>query len=140
MPTARQHAAGAAVSGSLYVVGGRTTDSSQLRTVERLDPRSGRWETLAPLPQGTSGAEAEAASGQLVVAGGEDPTATPGWVTPAVWSFDPAEEKWSRLPDMRVARHGHASAAIGDRVYVFEGVDCVGGFGGTDTAESLSVR
>ena len=42
-------------------------------------------------------------------------------MTPATWSLDPDENRWRRLADLNVARHGHGAAAVGSDVFVFAG-------------------
>lgn len=107
-----------------------------MTAAERFDPRTGRWETIAPLPQGSGGLELAAAGGKIVATGGGDDLEK--WVTPASWAYDPRTNRWERLPDLRLARHGHAMLPVGSRLYVFGGAPCTG-FGRTDKAESLPV-
>lgn len=134
MPTARHHLGVAAVGGQLYAVGGRSPTDYSLAAVERFDPETGRWKRVAPLPEGVGGLAVVAAGTRVVaVAGGDD---VDGWVTPAVWALDPAKGSWSRLPDLSVARHGHAAAVARGRIYVFGGAPCAG-FGQTASVESL---
>jgi Kelch motif len=142
MPTPRHHVAAAALGGKLYVIGGRSPTDFSLPTAERYDPSHDRWERLAPLPQGVGGAEAAVTGGRLVVTGGGDEEGLAdgrGWVTPAVWSLRPDDASWRRMPDLSSARHGHASASFGGRVYVFEGAPCPG-YGRQRSVESLKVR
>jgi hypothetical protein len=137
MRFARHHAGAAALDGSLYVVGGRGRSDYSLGHAERFDPRSGRWETLPELPQGSGGLAAAAAGGELIaIGGGDDPEK---WVTGATWAFDPDRDRWRRLPDLLQARHGHGAAALGGRVYVFGGAPCAG-VGRTASVELLDVR
>jgi N-acetylneuraminic acid mutarotase len=142
LPTRRHHSASAALGGRLYVAGGRDPRSSELRTVEALDPRRGAWERLPALPMGASGSEGEAAGRDFVVTGGENAHGLArgeDWVTPGAFAYDPRGRRWRRLPDMGVPRHAHASAVAGGRLWVFLGVPCAGGYGGTRTAESLTL-
>jgi hypothetical protein len=142
MPTPRHHVAATALDGRLYVVGGRSPTDFSLATVERYDPSREHWDRLAPLPQGAGSADASVVHGRVVVTGGDDEQGLKdggGWVTPAAWSLRPGEASWRRLPDLSTARHSHASATLGDRVYVFEGAPCPG-YGRLRSAESLAVR
>jgi Kelch motif protein len=141
MPTPRHHLAATALGGMLYVIGGRAPTDFSLAAVERYEPSRERWQRLVPLPQGVGGAEALAAGGRILVAGGDDEEGLGdggGWVTPAAWSLRPGDSRWRRLPDLSQARHGHASAAFGGRLYVFEGSPCPG-YGRARSAESLPV-
>jgi len=142
LPSPRHHAAGVADGRDLYVIGGRDPSDLTLSKVDRLDVRTGAWKRVTPLPFGTSGAEAEDLDGRIVVTGGEDPTLYDegrAWVTPAAWELDPRSGRWTRLPNLHLPRHGHASAVVGGRVYVLEGIECPGGTGGTHSVESLDV-
>jgi N-acetylneuraminic acid mutarotase len=141
IPTSRHHVGGAVLDGRLYVVGGRRTGDYSLTTAERLDPRTGRWETLAPLPLGAGDLRVVAAGGRIVAIGGDDEIGWNeggGYITPAVWAYDPADDRWIRLPDMRQPRHGFAAGVVGTRIFVFEGSPCPG-HGFSRTAESLLV-
>ncbi len=71
----------------------------------------------------------------IAIGGGDD---RQRWVTPAAWSFDPRRNRWIRLPDLRLARHGFGAAVVGQRIYVFGGAPCAG-FGTTGAAESLAI-
>lgn len=142
IPISRHHAASATLDGKLYVMGGERTGDYSLASVERFDPRTGRWEELPPLPLGVGDPRGAAVAGKVLVMGGQDQTGWTqgrGYYTPAVWAFDPGLNRWGRLADLRQAGHGFAAAAIGDRVYVFEGTPCPG-YGLMNTAESLRVE
>jgi N-acetylneuraminic acid mutarotase len=135
MPTGRHHFGAAALDGRLYAVGGRAPGNFALETVERFEPERGEWERLAPLPLGTGGPSVVTAGGKIVVVGGGDDIED--WVTPATWALWPKQERWRRLADLQVPRHGHASAALRDRIYVFGGAPCAD-YGRTPNVESLS--
>jgi N-acetylneuraminic acid mutarotase len=136
MPTPRHHAGAAAIGGVLYVLGGRSESDLSLDVVERYDTRTQTWEEAPHLPQGVGGLGAVVADERLVaISGGDDDE---GWVTPGTWAFDPAADRWQRLADLRVPRHGHGAAAVGDDIYVFGGAPCPG-YGRTDSVEKLSL-
>jgi hypothetical protein len=133
----RHHAGVAAADGFLYVVGGRGATDYSLAYNERFDPRTGRWETLAPLPQGAGGLAAVSLGDEVIaIGGGDDPE---GWVTGASWAYSPGADSWRRLPDLVHARHGHGAAETGGRAYVFGGAPCPG-VGRTESAEMLDLR
>jgi N-acetylneuraminic acid mutarotase len=136
MPTARHHLAAAALGGRLYVLGGRRLGDFSLDAFERFDPRSQRWERLRPIPQGVGALGAAATHREFIAVGGGDDHQD--WVTPATWAYDPARNRWRRLPDLRVPRHAHGTAIAGDRLYVLAGAPCAG-YGETDAVESLPV-
>jgi hypothetical protein len=139
MPTGRHHTAAAVVDGKLYVAGGRQVGELSLDAFEVYDPETERWSSLAPIPHGVGAPGLSAVDGRLVLTGGGDDTnwrEGGGWTTGAAYEYDPEADRWERLPDLRTARHGHVSATLGDRVYVFRGAPCAG-YGLTAKTESL---
>lgn len=118
-PTARDSAGGGVIDGKLYLVGGRAggrgalVNSGQL---DRYDPKTDRWETLAPMPNPAGGIGAAAVGGKLYAFGGEIPG-----VHPNTWSYDPKTDAWKAEPDMRTPRHGVAGLALGGRVMAIGG-------------------
>lgn len=137
MPTPRHHLAATVLGGKLYVIGGREPGEFSLDSFESYDPRTKQWTKLPPLPFGVGGDGAVTVEGRIVVIGGGDDAEH--WVAPAAWSFDPDEGTWRRLSDLNVARHGHATAAVGDTAFAIGGAPCPG-FGRTASIESLTVR
>lgn len=136
MRTRREHVGEAVLGGKLYVLGGRAEESLAVQTAERFDPRSGRWETLPPMPVPSGGLAAVALDDAVVaIAGGDDAAET---VTGAVQEFNPAEDEWRLLPALRTARHGHGAATVDDEVWVFGGSNCAF-FAATDEVEHLPV-
>ncbi|MET0266201.1 MAG: kelch repeat-containing protein [Duganella sp.] len=71
LPTPRAGAAVAAVGGKLLVMGGESARQVPAHSeVEAFDPASGRWQTLAPLPQGRHGTQATVVGNKLYLAAG----------------------------------------------------------------------
>jgi N-acetylneuraminic acid mutarotase len=136
MRVPRHHHGAASVGGQLVVVGGRNDDDLSVDAVERFDPSTGEWTTLAPLPLGAGGLAVTASEGQIVAVGGGDDGEN--WVTPAAWGLRPGQNGWRRLADLNVARHGLGAAAVGSDVYVFGGAPCPG-YGRTEVVETLSM-
>ena len=127
----RSDAAGVALRGKIYVVGG-FDGANQLRSVERFNPRTGRWKKVAlatlatkrreePLQvrsMGTarSGVAAAALDGDLFVVGGWDGTRRlrTGEVINNTHLliankhieqvYDPATNRWRSLPKMNTPR------------------------------------
>jgi Kelch motif len=142
MPTARHHFGVGVVDGKLYFAGGRRPNDLNLNAFEEFDPTTSRWHVLPPVPTGTGSPAVAAVDGKVVVAGGgTEVVANPaeGTILRAAYAYDPATRHWSRLPNMRRARHGAPAAAVGERVYVFRGVPCPG-YGTMSSVESLRVR
>jgi Kelch motif len=142
MPTARHHFGVGVVDGKLYFAGGRRRDKLRLNAFEEFDPATNRWTVLPPVPTGTGSPAVTAIDGKVVVAGGGREivkNADEGTVLRAAYAYDPATRHWTRLPNMRRARHGAVAAAAGGRVYVFRGVPCPG-YGTMSSVESLRLR
>jgi Kelch motif len=141
MPTERHHFGVAVVDGKLYAAGGRRRGDTSLSAFEEFDPARGRWRRLPPVPVGTGSPGVTALGGKVVVTGGGEDEIEPsndGFLFKAVYAYDPKTNEWTRLPDMRHARHGHVAAAVADRVYVFRGTPCPG-YGQMASVESLPI-
>jgi N-acetylneuraminic acid mutarotase len=138
MRVGRNHVASAVLNGKLYVIGGRPgPEAGNRRVVERFDPATGRWRTVAPLEVATSGAAAAVARGEVVVFGGEKQDGSRETVG-ATEAYDPATGSWTGLPDMLTPRHGLGGASLGDRVFALEG-GAVGGLHFSTANEYLRV-
>ena len=135
LPTPRHHHAATAVGPVITVVGGRDGGLFSVAAVEQLDTTTGRWTEVRPLPLAVGAPTAAAVGGRVVVAGGGDDAE--GWATPAAWIL--RRDRWERLPDLQVGRHGHGMAALDGTVYVFGGSPCAG-YGVTDSVERLALR
>ena len=73
LPGALTHAAGAALGGSFYVIGGRTTATGgQTAQVLAVDPATGTVHPAGSLPHPLSDAAAVADGGRILVIGGRD--------------------------------------------------------------------
>lgn len=135
MRAPRHHHAATAVGPVITVVGGRDGDLFSVAAVEQLDTTTGRWTEGRPLPLAVGAPTAVAVDGSVVVTGGGDDAG--GWVTPATWVLQ--GDRWERMPDLQVGRHGHGMAALDGAVYVFGGSPCAG-YGVTDSVERLALR
>jgi hypothetical protein len=81
------HAAGAAVGGTFFVLGGRGDSlSSQRATILAIDPATGRVRQAGRLPVALSDLSATTVGGNIVVVGGRDPS---GRVHGQVWTMQP---------------------------------------------------
>jgi N-acetylneuraminic acid mutarotase len=143
-PTARNSAASAVIGGRIYVVGGRQAlkqaDGSlrqvNVATLEVFEPRTGRWQTLAPMPQAQGGLAAAQWGGRLYVFGGEQWVPTQK-VFADSWMYEPDHDRWTPLPPLPTPRHGLGAAALNGRIHVFGGGLRVGGNAATDVHEVL---
>jgi N-acetylneuraminic acid mutarotase len=116
-PTPRAAQAAAVIGHRLYVAGGAGTSGS-LRSLEIYNFRARRWrrgpDFLGPARNHTTGA---ASGGRFYVIAGRD-----GGNLRAVDRYSPKTGSWSRMPPLRTARGGIASARLQDgRIAVFGG-------------------
>lgn len=121
MPTPRNHLGAATLAGRIHAVGGRVESEMELTTHEIYDPASGAWTAGPALPTGRSGIAVVALDGRAYVFGGETVTASSSKTFNEAERFDPAGNRWERLPPMPTARHGLGAAAVGDAIYVISG-------------------
>jgi N-acetylneuraminic acid mutarotase len=123
MRCARNHVAGAAIGGRLYVAGGRPGSQT---CVEEYDPATNAWTAKAPMPTGRSGAAGAAVGNCLYVFGGEGNPADPNGIFHEVEAYDAAADVWTSLPAMRTGRHGIYAAVVGGVVYLPGGATAQG--------------
>ena len=121
MPTPRNHLGVAILSGRIHAIGGRVEGEMELTTHEIFDPATNTWITGPALPTGRSGIAVVALDGRAYVFGGETVTASSGKTFNEAERFDPAANRWERLPPMPTARHGLGAATVGDAIYVISG-------------------
>lgn len=143
-PMARNSAAGAAMDGKLWIVGGRTVSGGGTGRLDRYDPDEDRWETLAPIPfsdaaghQVGGGLAMVAVGGKLVAFGGEWFAPGGGGVFGETWIYDPLVDGWRRGPDMRTPRHGLAAAVVDGVIYAVAGSSLVSSGETTGTVEAI---
>jgi N-acetylneuraminic acid mutarotase len=95
-----------------------------------------QWVKSTPIPETTGGYAAGVFDGKLVIAGGTYWEGSKGdWIkkvfTASVLEFDPATEKWRKLPDMPVPLAYAASVMVGDKLFV------LGGFTGEEINSNI---
>jgi N-acetylneuraminic acid mutarotase len=136
MTTARNHPAGGAVGGKLYVIGGRLTAanvanmlSSATDIVEEYDPATDKWRSMTKMPYQTSGQGWITFQNRIYVAGGELRDAHMDAIFRDFVVFDPAANDWYRLPSMPTARHGVVLTALGNRIHAVAGHTAFNGNG-----------
>lgn len=119
LATARQEVAVAELGGLVYVIGGFDGTGTVRSTVERYDPATDSWMTVASLPVVIHHATATAANGKLYVIGGwSDFFAT---ALADVYEYDPGTDSWIAKTDMPTARGSPAAAEVGGMIYVVGG-------------------
>ncbi len=115
MSCARNHTAGGAFNGKLYVAGGRPDVQNCL---EEYDPSTDRWTTKAPMPTGRSGIAGAVVGNCLYVFGGEGNPDDPYGIFWEVEAYDPATDAWRELARMQTGRHGISAAVVGNTIYL----------------------
>jgi N-acetylneuraminic acid mutarotase len=137
IPVPGDHLAAASDRSYLYAVGGRRfTASNNTDVVQRFEPATDRWTTLAALPERLSGTGAAVIGDRLLVTSGENTTA----VVPTVRALDltASTGAWSTLPALPEGRHGLAVAAVGATLYAIGGSTRPGHTASTDTVNALT--
>lgn len=110
----------------LYAFGGKN-DSGEMRSMEAYDFKRRRWRPAPPMKGPPRDHMTGVASGGFIYAlAGRDQTGGSGNYSTAE-RYDPKRRRWQRLPPMRRARGGIASAPLsGGRVIVFGGEESAG--------------
>jgi N-acetylneuraminic acid mutarotase len=97
----------------LYVMGGRVSDYSKLKTAERYDPKTDRWSTITDMNVERSTASATALNGKIYVVGGYRTYAPLG----SAEVYDPRTNQWTLISDMRIRRKFLSCIAFHGCVY-----------------------
>jgi N-acetylneuraminic acid mutarotase len=114
-PPPEERAAAAATAtarGTVWVVGGRTSDGLAT-TMLALDLRTLRWR-VARGPRPREHLAATALGGKVYALGGRLAGYDSNFAT--VEAYDPATNRWRRLPDLPTPRGGTGAAAIAGRI------------------------
>lgn len=133
MPGRRCAAIAEEVGGKIYVIGGRqasahVTVASNTDVVEEYDPARDLWGAVkAPMPTPRSGGGSAVHDGKIYTAGSEYQSDRFHASFRALEVYDPAANRWTSLPSMPSARHGLASAFIGNRLHLVSGKPKSGG-------------
>ena len=107
MRIARDSFACAELDGFLYVCGGWGKDR-ELSSVERYDPASDAWTSVADLPSPRVSCAAAAVDGHLLVIGGFDRESC----LDSIVRYDPLIDAWEPLASLPTARYGAACVAM----------------------------
>lgn len=128
LPHARSHHSSVAVNGRLYVIGGKWQIQHGVEhprpEVDVYDPETGSWSSAAPLPT-TRGLLATVAVENRIYAIGGQSILSDGWhgSLDTVEEYDPSLDTWGPATALPTPLREHASAVVGDRVYVLGGYD-----------------
>lgn len=124
---ARTEVAAARIGDSAYVVGGfAAPDGATSDVVERYDLRLNRWARVRPIPQAVNHAAAVAHRGELYAVGGYTAASGLAAETNALWRYDPAADRWAKLPAAPSARGALAAATVSGRIVVVGGEESAG--------------
>jgi len=115
MSCGRNHTAGGAIDGKLYVAGGRPGSQDCL---EVYDPAADAWTRKVAMPTGRSGAAGAVVGDCLYIFGGEGNASDPNGIFHQVEAYEPATDTWRQLPPMQIARHGIYAAVLGNTIYL----------------------
>jgi len=123
-----------ALGDSIYLVGGTLAieeigpDRYLLDATDeltRFDPRTGRYEELAPLPQPLNHVGLTTYRGDIYVAGGYGRRVDAD-TKKTFYRYDPQTDRWTRLPDMPAPRAAGAVGILGHRlIWAGGGLDSV---------------
>jgi N-acetylneuraminic acid mutarotase len=125
VPESFSAAAGAALDGRMYVIGGNGSSSSKAadgRQVFAYDVARRRWSRKASLPAPRTNLAAVALGGRLYALGGLDPF----HATRSVFSYDPARNRWLRAASLPEALHALAAVVFHGEIWVIGGQDAAG--------------
>ncbi|KAF2729684.1 galactose oxidase [Polyplosphaeria fusca] len=123
IPGARDHVGGAVVGHKFYVVGGRDTDTSNVKdTVFILDfeDLDAGWKTSAiKVPTARGGLATAAVGGKIYTFGGEgNQAAGSQGIFKESEVYDVAADSWAKLGPMSKPRHGTFAAEVGGKIYL----------------------
>ena len=122
MPTPRHSHAIAFDDGKLFVTGGRSNAlGNQSRIVEAYDVASGSWETLPDLPFDLAGHGAAITDERLHVFGGESLDAGTVFQRHVTLDLTDHDAGWKDAEPMTFARHGFATAKVGEVAWILGG-------------------
>ena len=138
MPTPRNHYEAAAANGKIYAIDGRIgttfiTKSDVIDLVEVYDPAKNVWSYATRSPTARGDVTGAVYDGKIYVAGGEFQDTKRKMTFWAVEAYDTANDLWSELPHLQIARHGFAAAFIGNTLHVMGGSIQSDGMPGIDT-------
>ncbi|MFQ3662267.1 MAG: LuxR C-terminal-related transcriptional regulator [Chloroflexaceae bacterium] len=105
--------------GRLYVIGGRSQGQT-LPTLDRYDPRTERWVSLADMQVATSAMQAAELRGRIYVPGGDRGDGT---VSARLEAYDPREQRWYELAPLPAPRSRYGLAVWEGKLYLLGGWD-----------------
>jgi N-acetylneuraminic acid mutarotase len=124
LPTVRNHLGGVELDGKIYIVGGQQNQDAAegpQSTLERYDPATDTWKTLASLPFGRSHIAAATLvwNGKIITFGGETQYLES---IDNVSAYNPQTNTWSDLAPLPATRSSGTAAVINGAVYYSGGL------------------
>ena len=116
LPEPVRAAAGAAVDGVFYVVGGTTADGNTA-DMNAYDPETDTWAPRASLPEPRFNHAAVALGGRIYVLGGY----LEGEERRDVFVYDPATDSWSEGPELPIPNHAFDAVAVDGEIWMIGG-------------------
>ncbi|MGE5689794.1 MAG: Kelch repeat-containing protein [Pseudomonadota bacterium] len=116
LPEATRAAAGAALGGRFYVIGGTTADGNT-GAVWAFDPATGAWTSRAPLPEPRFNHAAVALGGRIWVLGGYAALEE----RRDVFVYDPRTDRWQAGPALPRPMHAFGAVAFRGELWVIGG-------------------
>lgn len=123
--TSRDHSQLVAYLGEIWMIAGRT-EKADTRSVAIYDPASETWRAGPSINGLHSGFAAAVVDDQIVIGGGEIVDTFPVTLNPTTEIYAAGSDAWVLGPNLPVAVHGTAGAAINGEFYVVSGSTTAG--------------
>ncbi|HWR83846.1 MAG TPA: kelch repeat-containing protein [Candidatus Deferrimicrobium sp.] len=134
MPTKRFGLAAVALGGSIYAISGDSAlGGYHPPYVERYDPLTDSWTTMAPLPTARYGVGATVLNGQIYAIGGQLCSGGVSCFSGNVEVYDPQTNTWSARASMPTPRSAFGVVTLGGKIYA------VGGYQQWHNPEALNI-
>jgi N-acetylneuraminic acid mutarotase len=139
-PTKRGAIAAGVIGHELYVAGGWNTSSGDQSRLEIYNFKTRRWRRGPDMQFPRNHIVGTVAGGMFYAIGGHTDLFIDREVFPYVERYDPATERWERLPDLNYPRSGEGVTAVGDRVVVYGGESLASVVPSTEILNALTRR
>jgi len=121
LPTPRCYMGCATYEGKIYIIGGMTTLSGHNTSlVERFDPATNLWDTVAPLPRAKSGLVACTYANKIYAVGGYIRDSV-GYYTKTVERYDPVLNSWREVDSLNTPRINAGVTVYNGKIYALGG-------------------
>jgi hypothetical protein len=120
-PLAGRHPVMAWTGTELVIAGGNDADGRIFRDAAAYNPTTRSWRRLPPLPAPRTGATATWTGTEVLVVGGHHGGIDKGGLYADGLAYNPAINRWRRLPAMEVGRVAHPAVWTGRQLLVWGG-------------------